>query len=107
MVPIVLDLNEKLDVCEVNGKEYLFTNLRIKRDTLPDGVVAYDVRDCCDGEFHQVQKYVMVNHWGTIIGLDPLPLEEDGRYYPQGDDGCFTGGYMSLAEFMKEKEEAR
>ena len=37
MVPIALNMNEKLDVCQVNGKEYLFTNLRIKRDTLPEG----------------------------------------------------------------------
>ena len=103
MVPIVLDVNEKLDVCEVNGTEYLFTNLRIKRDTLPEGVVAYDVRDNCDGEFCQIQRFVMVNHWGTVIGTEPLPLE-DGSYYPEGDDGCFTGDYMSLAEFLAEKE---
>ena len=104
MVPVVLDRREKLEVCMVNGNEYLFTNLRIKRDALPEGVVAYDVRDNCDGEWCQIQRFVMVNHWGAIIGTDPLPMEEEGCYYPEGDDGCFTGEVMSLAEFLKEKE---
>ena len=74
MRPIELNMSEKLDVCIVNGTEYLFTNLRIRRDSLPEGVVAYDVRDDCDGVFCQIQNYVWVNHWGTIIGKKTLPL---------------------------------
>lgn len=39
---------EEITVC---GKPALFTNFRIKRDTVPDGLYAYDVRhdDDCRG----------------------------------------------------------
>ena len=103
MKPIELDMSEGLDVCIVNGTEYLFTNLRIRRDSLPEGVVAYDVRGDCDGVFCQIQNYVWVNHWGTLIGKKPLPLQ-DGEYLPEGEDGCFTGGHYSLSEFLEREQ---
>lgn len=34
------------EVCSVQGKPYLFTNLRVDRKSIPDGFHAYDVRVC-------------------------------------------------------------
>lgn len=45
----------------------------------------------------------MVNHWGTLIGKKPLPLQ-DGEYLPEGEDGCFTGGHYSLSEFLEREQ---
>ena len=46
----------------------LFTNLRIDRKTLPEGMYAYDIRDCdSNGRCESIAKHVLVNHWGTII----------------------------------------
>jgi hypothetical protein len=57
---------EEITVC---GKPALFTSIRIKRDTIPDGLYAYDVRhdDECRGIPCEIAPFVMVNHWGTII----------------------------------------
>ena len=57
---------EEITVC---GKPALFTSIRIKRDTVPDGLYAYDVRhdDECRGIPCEIAPFVMVNHWGTII----------------------------------------
>ena len=71
---------EEITVC---GKPALFTSIRIKRDTVPDGLYTYDVRhdDECRGIPCEIAPYVMVNHWGTIILAEPLELPDDGRRY--------------------------
>ena len=98
------------EVVEVQGKPYLFTNERVKRDTIPEHWEAYDVRDdSCDGEFWQIQRSVLVDHWGTIIGLAPIDLDEYGQYWcpPDKDDpstsseGSYLGFTMdSASEFV-------
>ena len=59
----------------------------IKRDTVPDGLSAYDVRhdDECRGIPCEIAPFVMVNHWGTIILAEPLELPDDGRRYIDED----------------------
>lgn len=54
---------EEITVC---GKPALFTNFRIKRDTVPDGLYAYDVRhdDDCRGIPCEIAPFIMINHWG-------------------------------------------
>ena len=75
---------EEITVC---GKPALFTSIRIKRDTIPDGLYAYDVRhdDECRGIPCEIAPFVMVNHWGTIILAEPLELPDDGRRYIDED----------------------
>ena len=75
---------EEITVC---GKPALFTSIRIKRDTIPDGLCAYDVRhdDECRGIPCEIAPFVMVNHWGTIILAEPLDLPDDGRRYIDED----------------------
>ena len=71
---------EEITVC---GKPALFTNFRIKRDTVPDSLYVYDVRhdDDCRGIPCEIAPFIMVNHWGTIILAEPLELPDDGRRY--------------------------
>lgn len=71
---------EEITVC---GKPALFTSIRIKRDTVPEGLYAYDVRhdDECRGIPCEIAPFIMVNHWGTIILAEPLELPDDGRRY--------------------------
>ena len=98
------------EVVEVQGKPYLFTNLRVVRDTIPEHWEAYDVGDGSgDGEFWRIQRKVLVDHWGTIIGLDPIDLDEYGQYWCPPDEtdpelsseGNFLGLYMQDAsEFV-------
>lgn len=57
---------EEITVCD---KPALFTSVRIKRDSVPAGLYAYDVRhdDDCRGIPCEIAPFIMVNHWGTII----------------------------------------
>ena len=88
---------EQFEIC---GKSALFTNLRIKRDSLPNGVYAYDCRDECDGVICQIQEHVLVNHWGTIITKEPLELV-NGELEVTQDDYNYVGGTSSLEDFLK------
>ena len=76
-------MTERYEEITICGKPALFTSIRIKRDTIPDGLYAYDVRhdDECRGIPCEIAPFVMVNHWGTIILAEPLELPDDGRRY--------------------------
>ena len=80
-------MTERYEEITVCGKPALFTSIRIKRDTVPDGLYAYDVRhdDECRGIPCEIAPFVMVNHWGTIILAEPLDLPDDGRRYIDED----------------------
>ena len=105
MIPIPFDENARYTIVDVQGKRFLFTNMRIDRDTVPEGMHAYDVGDeDCDGNFHRIQRFVLVNHWGTIIGAHALELDEYGQHWPEeGTDefyGDFADESMTLAEYL-------
>lgn len=68
---------ERFESVTVFGYPMLFTCLRIDRDTVPDGLYMYEVRhdDDQQGEPVQIARWVMVNHWGTLISKRPIRLQ--------------------------------
>jgi len=70
-------LTVKLD----NGNIYegRFTDVRVDRSSIPQGLYAYDVRDECDGDPCEVKSFVLVNHMGTLITDSPIPEAEQGE----------------------------
>lgn len=87
-------------LAEIDGKPVLFTNMRLDRDTVPDGLYCYDARDSdsLDGSFAEIKPHVMVNHWGTVLSREPFPLDEHGSYYP--NEWGYLDREMSLAKFQ-------
>ena len=73
-------MDEMFQEITVLGKPALFSGGRINRHTVPMGLYAYDVRhdDDQQGIPCQIAKYIMVNHWGTILLAEPLKLPADG-----------------------------
>ena len=101
-----LDANtQKYELAEIDHNVVLFTNMRLDRDTVPEGIFCYDVRDSddLDGNMAEVKPFVLVNHWGTILSKEPFPMDESGSYYPE--DWGYLGEDMSLSEFQKETAE--
>ncbi|WP_072526020.1 LPD28 domain-containing protein [Clostridium sp. Marseille-P3244] len=65
----------------IRGYKALFTNERIKRDTVPDGWYLYEVRhdDECQGIPCEIAKGILVNFWGSLLMHDKLPeVEKEG-----------------------------
>ncbi len=60
----------------VCGIPALLSYARIDRYSVPSGVYQYEVRHCDDDPFTpaQVATGIWVNHYGTLLTKDPLPL---------------------------------
>lgn len=86
-------------------REALFTNYRIDRSTVPEGLYAYDLRDECDGEICQLKPHVLVNHWGTILVREPFEGAAVGIEVTP-DDYSYEGYTLTLTEFMNPKPKA-
>mgnify|MGYP000385188247 FL=1 len=73
--------DEQYQEIELFDKPGLFSNGRIVRDNLPEGVYCYDLRgsDYDPGEPVCVEERVVVNHAGSVLLTEPLELAEDGR----------------------------
>lgn len=67
----------KVEVC---GIECEFNDMRIDRDTIPEGRYLYEVAgdDDSGGEPVRIKAGILVNFFGTLICDDPLPLGDDG-----------------------------
>lgn len=85
---------------EILGQDALFISLRIARNSLPEGLHAYDLRDeDSTGEICELKSYVMVNHWGTVIVKEPIEGADDGIDLDENDYN-YLGEEMSLEEFV-------
>ena len=65
--------------CVLNGEPYIFTDERIKRNELPEGWYAADVRSS-DSDFDKwatIEPLVCVNHAATIISDKPFDFGSD------------------------------
>lgn len=71
---------ERCEQVTLLGKKALYVEERIHRSSLPQGLYAYDLRGS-DYDFTRpvtLEKHVVVNHAGTIITAQPIPLPEQG-----------------------------
>jgi len=97
-------MTEIFEEVEILGKPALFTCGRLDRNTVPSGYHAYDVRhdDMCRGDAVQLQKFIMVNHWGTLITRDKVKLHKDGyRDLEPMDINYGTGDCRTMKDFME------
>ena len=112
-------MTENFEEVEILGKPALFSSLRIDRSTLPKGLYLYEVRHDDDqrGDPVQIGKWIMVNHWGTLLSNRPIRLEKSpaiNNAYRDIDpekDWNYEGVSCTLKEYMKKhppvKEHAR
>ena len=90
---------------EILGHEGLFTNLRIDRTTLPEGLYAYDLMDACDGNIGLLRDKVGVNHYGTCVLKAKIENSAEGVDITD-DDYNFLGEEATLEEFKNESTDS-
>ena len=94
---------ERYEHIRIFGKDALFTNNRIDRETVPAEMFCYDIRgtDNDPGELDTLEKHVIVNHSGTIVIAEPLDFY-GGEYISVIDKiGFYGGDELSLDEFRQ------
>ena len=98
---------EEFDCVELFDHPALFHNCRIDPASVPEGVYRYEVRE--DGENGyacEIANHIAVNHMGTILTDQPVPLNEDGCCFLAEYDLNFApGGQMTLKDYMNRGHE--
>ena len=92
---------EVMDGIEVFGHDGVFTNGRVNKKDLPEGLFAYDLRGSDDdpGQFVTIEPFVMVNHAGAVVLSEKLDFGEKDRL-ELGEDWTFSGeAGMTLESF--------
>ena len=92
----------------MRGYKALFTNERIKQETVPEGWHLYEVRhdDECQGIPCGIAKGVLVNFWGSLLMLDKLPEVEEEGYLCIDEEEWTDGmseGYL-LNDYLEKGE---
>jgi len=99
-------IEETYDPVTLFNKPALFTVLRIDRNTVPEGLFAYDIRHSDDdGNAVTVEKSVRVKHMGTVVFSEPLDFGE-AEYLPLNDENGglnFDCGHdcRTVAEYIR------
>lgn len=103
-------MQEQYERVTVLGLPMLFTNSRLDRETVPKGLFLYEVHhdDDQQGDPVQIGKWIMVNHWGTLISNKPVKLEPspsiDNAYrdIDPENDWNYEGKEATIQEYMAE-----
>ena len=96
--------DERMEAVEFMGHKALFSDTRLAKSEIPEGLYRYELRDGGDGELCSVEEKVTVNHAGTLLMKEPLDLGERG--YIELDDECgldFLGYEQTMQEFIAEE----
>lgn len=73
--------NETFESMTINDTPALFTDMRIDRNAVPEGLYAYDIRESDDGDrLATIEPTVMVNHGGTILTRKGLSRKRTAMY---------------------------
>lgn len=67
---------EVFELAMLDAYPVLFTDARVDRKTVPEDLFCYDVRHDDDGQgiACEVKPHVIVNHWGTILSREKIPM---------------------------------
>ena len=82
----------------------LFTECRIDRTTVPEGVYRYELRHGDEdwGEPVELSRNIVVNYYGTVLTREPFQLPIDGWIPMENDSLSFLDGECrTLAEFQQ------
>ena len=101
---VQLDHNApRYQMAEIMGQEVLFSNGRIDRENLPDGLYCYDLREGDSGYAATIEPSVAVNHFGSILTTQPIEFPEQGYIELNEETGLSFGDgeEMSIFEFVQ------
>lgn len=90
---------EVLEEVQLLGRTGYFTELRVDKETVPEGMHCYELRHGDDdGVPVSVEESVRVNYFGAVILAEELELEEDKTLQFGYEDFGYTGEQMYLSQ---------
>lgn len=99
---LLKDDEEDYEVVEILDKLMLFSNGRIRKWQVPEGLYLYHLRESDDGDrFCSIESNVAVNHGGSILSKEPLDLGPNGYIsFTEDTEPNFVGCDVSINDFI-------
>ena len=95
---------EMLEEVELLGRTGYFTELRVDKETVPEGMYCYELRHGDDNGFPaSVEESVRVNYFGAVLFTEKLELGEEKALQIGYEDFAFTGEQMYLAQAQEKQ----
>lgn len=80
-------MESNLALAKCKGQIVAFTYRRLRKDDVVEGLYKYDIQSSDDGfEPASIKEHVLVNHWGSLISRDPLPVDDNGWLFLEDGD---------------------
>ena len=97
----VMDVNkEQFHEVEIKGHYGVFTELRVDKSTIPEGVNCYELRHGDDDSYPAaLEESVGVNYFGAVLMTDKMEFGRDGYISLEYEDFGFTGEDLSMLEY--------
>ncbi len=100
MKPVNFKDTSDYQYIEVLGTEGVFSNLRIDRESLPEGFHKYSFREGEEELIAEIATQVVVNHAGDFITKQPLDLGSENSRILSPDDWGFTDKPFDFEAFF-------
>lgn len=96
---------EVLEEVELMGRKGYFTELRVDKETVPEGMHCYELRYGDDDGFPvSVEENVRVNYFGAVLLAEALELGEEKALQFGYEDFGYTGEQMYLSQVTGGRE---
>ena len=96
---------EVLEEVELLGRMGYFTELRVDKETVPEGMHCYELRYGDDDGFPvSVEKNVRVNYFGAVLLAEALELGEEKALQFGSEDFRYTGEQVYLSQVIGGRE---
>lgn len=96
---------EVLEEVELMGRTGYFTELRVDKETVPEGMHCYELRHGDDDGFPvSVEENVRVNYFGAVLLAEALELGEEKALQFGYEDFGYTGEQMYLSQVTGGRE---
>lgn len=97
----LIDVNTgQLQEVEIKGHYGVFTELRVDKSTIPEGINCYELRHGEDDSYPAaMEENVRINYFGTVLMTDKMELGEEGYVELAFDDFGFTGEDLTMPEY--------
>lgn len=97
----VIDVNEgSFQEVEIKGHMALFTELRVDKNTIPEGVNCYELCHGDDDSYPAaLEQSVRVNYFGAVLMADKVELGKEGYVPLEYEDFGFTGEDLTMSEY--------
>lgn len=101
MLDVIDVIKEQFQEVEIRGHYGIFTELRVDKSTIPEGMNCYELRHGDDDSYPAaLETGVRVNYFGAVLMTDKMEPGENGVMELSHDDFGFTGEDLSVTEYL-------